>query len=421
MIGEIIAIGDELTSGRVLNTNSRFVAGQLFSAGHEIKAMITVRDTGPEIGEALKRSISRADFVIVTGGLGATSDDMTNEAVACALDRPATFHPEIHEKIRSVPAPRSSPSAQTLEKLAWLPEGAEVLKPEGRMAGYLLVHDRIPIFFLPGVPHEMRELLADRVIPRLNFLGGDSARQVRQRVYKIFGLPEIEINDRLKDLAHNDTRVRIGYYPVFCEVHCSLTVISEQEREADDLFLRLDALIQERLGEFIFARDQQTMAGMVGTQLAGAQKRLAVAESCTGGLIGHRITTTAGSSAYFSGGVIAYSNQVKEKLLAVDPAILKQHGAVSSACAKAMAAGVLALTGADIALSVTGIAGPDGGSPEKPVGTVYFGLAEANRLSAALFHFSGDRWQIREQSAMTGLNLVRRHLLNLPSSHESII
>ena len=174
MIGEIIAIGDELTSGRILNTNSRFAAGQLFTAGHEIVAMATVGDTTAEIGSALKRALKRADFIIVIGGLGPTSDDCTNEAVSQALERPATLHSEILEKIQPEPIDTPDREGQNLEKLAWLPAGAEVLKPESTIAGYMLVHTEKPLFFLPGIPHQMKELMADRVIPRLTLWQGGS-------------------------------------------------------------------------------------------------------------------------------------------------------------------------------------------------------------------------------------------------------
>ncbi len=414
MIGEIIAIGDELTSGRVLNTNSRFAAGQLFAAGHEIKAMTTVRDTAAEIGEALQRALRRSDFVIVTGGLGATSDDRTTEAVADALHRPTTLYPGILKKISNGLKQRDRPGQQTLEKLAWLPKGAEVLKPEARMAGYLLVHDRKPIFFLPGVPHEMRELMADRVLPRLALMGGNTACAVRQRIYKLFGLPEIEINRRLRELEKSDPRVRLGYYPEFPVVHLSLTVMADQPLEADPLFARFSQQIEARLKEYIFARDGETMEAVVGGLLAERRLTLALAESCSGGLIAHKITSVAGSSGYFPGGVVAYSNDLKESLLGVEPAILVEQGAVSDACARAMATGVRQRTRADLGLAVTGIAGPTGGTLDKPVGTVFIGLSNREDTRTFRFHFSGDRWQVQEHTAVTGLDIVRRHLLRLP-------
>jgi len=412
MIGEIIAIGSELTSGRVLNTTSRFAAGLLFSAGHEIISMATIGDTPDQISANLKRAISRSDFIIVTGGLGATSDDLTSEVVGQALGRPIVFHPEIFAKIKARLSKLDEQAARILQKLALLPSGAEILNPEARMAGYLLVHDNKPIFFLPGVPHEMKELLVDRVIPRLAVLQEGKAKHVRQKVYKVFGLSETEINRRVGHLEkEEDGRVRIGYYPAFPEVHLSLTIIDDDEAVAISLFQDLEDEVKTALGDGLFGTDDETMESVVGKLLQDREKMLATAESCSGGLIGHKITSVPGSSNYFSGGVIAYSNALKKKLLGVDPELLARYGAVSSAVAKAMAAGIRSRTNADIGLSVTGIAGPTGGTPEKPVGTVFIGLATTETVIDIHSLFVGDRWQIQELTAVKSLDLLRRLLL----------
>ena len=412
MIGEIIAIGDELTSGRILNTNSRFAASHLFTAGHEIVAMATVGDTSAEIGSALKRALKRADFIIVIGGLGPTSDDCTNEAVSLALDRPATFHPEILEKIQPEPIDAPDRDGQALEKLAWLPAGAEVLKPESMMAGYLLVHAEKPLFFLPGIPHQMKELMEDRVIPRLALWQHGSARHVIQRVFKVFGLPETEINRQLLHLETMDEKLRLGYYPVFPDVHVSLTVIDNNTRTAQEKFAQAVQTIQDTLADAIYGIDDESMAAAVGRLLLTHGKTLAVAESCTGGLIAHKLTSFSGSSDYFVGGVVAYSNDLKERFLEVASSQLEEFGAVSAPVAGAMAAGIRRRTGTDIGIAVTGVAGPTGGSREKPVGTVYFGLAAEDKEETFKFHFTGNRKQVQEISAQTGLDLVRRLLLD---------
>jgi competence/damage-inducible protein CinA-like protein len=414
MIGEIIAIGNELTSGRILNTTSRFAAGLLFGAGHEITSMATIGDTPDEITRTLLRAIKRSDFIIVTGGLGATSDDLTSEVVGQALGRAQVYHPEILEKIKSRHPKAADASLAPLKKLAMLPEGAEVLNPEAKMAGYLLVHDSKPIFFLPGVPHEMQLLLVDKVIPRLGVWSEGKTRAVKQRVYKIFGLGETEINRRVAHLEkEEDGRILIGYYPVFPEVHLSLTVIEKDETAITDIFLDLEKKIKKALGDFLFGWDEETMESIVGEILQNQGKILATAESCSGGLIGHKITSVSGSSNYYSGGVIAYSNDLKEKLLDVSKDLLADYGAVSSQVAKAMAAGIRNRTSADIGLSVTGIAGPTGGTQEKPVGTVYIGLDTPAETVDYSFRFSGDRWQIQEITAVTALDIIRRHLLGM--------
>jgi len=412
MIGEIIAIGNELTSGRVLNTTSRFAAGMLFSAGYEITAMATVRDTPSEISETLKRAIRRSDFIIVTGGLGATTDDLTNEVVGQALGRPVVFHPEIFSRIKERLHNPDEQALSILKKIAMLPTGAEPLKPE-RMAGYLLVHDNKPIFFLPGVPHEMQELLAEKVLPRLAFWQGNGGKEVVQRVYKIFGLGETEINRIINHLEEENGRVRIGYYPVFPEVHLSLTVIDENKAETTGIFNQLDKEIRASLGNFLFGTDEDTLESVIGELLRKQKKFLATAESCSGGLIAHKITSVPGSSDYFAGGVVAYSNDLKEEFLGVDPALIISHGAVSSEVARAMADGIRHETGADIGVAVTGIAGPTGGTQEKPVGTVFIGLATTTETEVIHCRFSGNRWQVQELTAVKSLELVRRRLLGV--------
>ena len=414
MNGEIIAIGNELTSGRVLNTTSRFAAGLLFSAGHEISAMSTIGDTPAEISKTLKRAIKRSDFIIVTGGLGATSDDLTSEVVGQALGRPTVFHPEIFAKIKALLSKPDDQVLSDLQKLALLPTGAEVLNPEARMAGYLLVHDNKPIFFLPGVPHEMQELLADTVIPRLGLWQEGAAKLVKQKVFKVFGLGEIEINRRVAHLEkEEDGRVRIGYYPVFPEVHLSLTVIDEDKSEIKRTFQHLENEIELSLGDSLFGTDDDTMESVVGELLQSQGKILATAESCSGGLIAHKITTVPGSSNYFVGGLVAYSNQLKEKLLGLDTSMLASHGAVSSAVARAMADSIRHKTAADIGVAVTGIAGPTGGTSEKPVGTVFIGLSTPDETVDIPCRFPGDRWQVQELTAVKSLDLIRRLLLGM--------
>ena len=406
MKGELIAIGDELTSGRILNTTSYFAASKLFAAGHEICAMVTIGDEPGLIGRTIIDSLSRADFLIVTGGLGVTSDDITNEAVSHALDRPTTFYPDLLRAIRENSRDVPEPLRLSLEKLAWLPAGAHVLSNEVKSAGHFLVHEGKPIFFLPGVPHEMEELLVETVITRLAVWEGEEPRQVRQRLYRTLGRAEAEIN-RLLAVIEDEEGARIGYYPVFPEVHVSLTVAVVDPAAADALLSALDRRIREKLGASIFGIDDETLEEVVGRLLAARGATLSLAESCTGGLVSSRITRVAGSSAWFRGGVVAYANEVKNKALGVAEEIIVAHGAVSEQCARAMAAGARELTGSDYAVSITGIAGPSGGSAEKPVGTVCFAFADHGGIKTETCHFSGERWQVQEAAAAHAMNRLR--------------
>lgn len=407
MNGELIAIGDELTSGRIVNSTSYFAASHLFAAGHTVTSMVTVGDEAEMIGQALLEAIGRSDFVVLTGGLGSTSDDITSVAVSEALDLPQTFYPEIFARIKECAAFADSPD---MEKMAWLPSGAEVLKPSENMAGFMLVYEEKPIFFLPGVPHQMRELMLDRVIPILATWQENSFHLVHQMIYKVFGVEEAELNRRLADLENQNDQIRIGYYPMAAEVHVSLTVSTDTITETKRLFLHNEKLIKVALGDLIYGIDDETMASVSGALLRDKGLSLGLAESCTGGLMANMVTSIPGSSAYFKGSVVAYANEVKERLLGVSEKTLSDFGAVSEETAREMAVGACKATGADIGVAITGIAGPDGGSPEKPVGTVCFGLATPKGFFQETHRFSGKRSMVQAKAATMGLDLVRRFL-----------
>lgn len=406
MIGEIIAIGDELTTGRIVNTTSGFAASQLFMAGHEIFAMHTIGDTPKLIGEALKRAIGRVEFVIVTGGLGSTTDDLTNEAVAEALNRPTALNADILAKIRG--GINHDPK---LEKLAWLPQGADVLNVHSRMAGYVLIHDDTPVFFLPGVPSQMKHLFVEQVLPRLaGMIQGDDRNHVRQRIYRVFGLEENIINAKLRRLEKT-ADIKIGYYPVDSEVHVSLTVLKSDGDQSHELFNKLDRVIRDLLGDYIYGVNGDTPASVMGSLLMAANQQIATAESCTGGLIASKITEVAGSSAWFVGGAVTYANELKEGMLGVERDLLVRFGAVSGPVAKAMAEGIARRARAHLAVSTTGIAGPSGGTPQKPVGTVHIGIFHDGEVSEQRHQFFGDRKRIQEVTAQTALDTARRVLL----------
>jgi nicotinamide-nucleotide amidase len=281
------------------------------------------------------------------------------------------------------------------------------------MAGHLLVHERVPIFFLPGIPSQMRELLIDKVIPRLALWPGENNAQqhVRQRVYRTFGLGEVEINNRLAQLEQREY-LKIGYYPVKSEVHVSLTVQAPGPEASEHIYQEVCLEIETLLGPAIYGRDRESMAEIVGRMLLDRGWRLATAESCTGGLIASKVTKVPGSSDWYRGGVIAYSNELKETLLGVDHGLLEREGAVSEGVARAMAAATVQRQLGDIGVSVTGIAGPTGGTVEKPVGTVHIGLATINEVKDFSFLFRGNRRAIQERTAQTALDLVRQYLLD---------
>lgn len=414
MRGEIIAIGNELVSGRVVNTTSALAARRLFAVGHEVLNIQTVGDSPGRIAVALGRALERADFILVTGGLGATSDDITSAVAAEALARPVTHYPEILERLRLHLglAPDGDPGQ--LGRMAWLPEGSEQLDRDGRMAGFLLVHQGVLVFFLPGVPPQMQQLLEEQVLPRLAGWDHHSPR-VRQRLFRLWGVDENTVNQALRHIEETEPGWRIGYYPVGAEVQVSLAVQGTSRERADEELARAGDAIGTALEDWIYGFDDETMASVVGGLLKRRGWRGLTAESCTGGLIASRLTAVPGSSVWFGGGVVAYSNELKERLLEVPAELLAAHGAVSRPVAAAMARGMLAVGPGDIALAVTGIAGPGGGTEEKPVGTVCFALAgRTGELREERRLLSGNRWQIQDQAAQCGLNMLRVFLLASP-------
>ncbi len=410
MLGEIIAIGNELTSGRIANTTSGFAAHHLFEAGFDIYAMYTIGDTPPLIGEALNRALGRVDFVLVTGGLGPTDDDLTTMAVSKALNRPTIPNLEILSLIRQHLSSNTDQPVSSLEKLAWLPEGAETLNSHGRMAGFQLIHDGKPIFFLPGIPHQMRTLLIEEVLPRLiTWYKGKQLNSI-QHVFKTFGLSDTEINSRINTLSLSQD-VEIGYYPVFPDVHLSMTIRGNDKEKIETQSWKTSHLLKKVLGSYYYGKARDNMPSVVGKNLLTSGKTLSIAESCTGGLICHLITTVPGSSTYFLGGVISYANSMKTTYLGVREATLYNHGAVSEKVSREMATGIRSKSGADISLSVTGIAGPSGGTEEKPVGTVFIAIATEDSCKSYRFLFSGNRDEIQQVTAQTALDIVRRYLL----------
>ncbi len=393
----IIAIGDELATGRVINTTSSFAAQRLFENGYDVHSITTIGDIAELIGKTIQEVLATTDTLIVTGGLGSTDDDITNETVAEALQLPLEHHPEIEESI-GFPG-----------KMALLPAGAKPLLPKSNIAGYLLEYRGKKIFFLPGVPKQMRRLFMEKVLPALSQCND---QYVLQKIFRIFHLPEMEVNRRITVLDFPQ-EVHIGYYPVLAEVHLSLTVRSNEKQKTEQLFAAAEQSITENFASHIYSYDEITMEMVVGELLIKSGMTLATAESCTGGLIGKLITATPGSSSYFLGGVVSYANSMKRDFLGVEAKKISSFGAVSKEVAAQMAEGIRQKSGSDLGLAVTGIAGPGGGSKEKPVGTVYIGLATAEGCTVHHHIFSGNRERIRLLTAYMGLNMVREYLQHI--------
>ncbi|MFZ5585626.1 MAG: CinA family nicotinamide mononucleotide deamidase-related protein [Thermodesulfobacteriota bacterium] len=406
MRGEIICVGDELTSGRVGDANARYAAGRLWPLGLAPAAMTTVGDDPEEIVATLVRVLARCDWLIVSGGLGTTEDDLTAAAAAQALNLPLVEEPGKLAELTALAAARGRQLTPEVRRMALMPAGAVSLDP--RSAGFSLETGGKALYFLPGVPEEFARIIERRVLPELAARLGSAS--LVTRTLRVYGLPESEVGRRLAGLAAGREGVGLGYYPVFPEVLVVLSARAESPEAAQAQLEPLAAEVMARLADHVVVSDGASLEERVGELLKAGDLTLACAESCTGGLIGHRLTQVAGSSAYFERGYVVYSNRAKTELLDVKPGTIARHGAVSEECALEMALGARINARCDLGLSVTGIAGPEGGSPDKPVGTVWFGLSDQHGARAQVRRFFGDRRMVKLQAAETALDLLRRHL-----------
>jgi nicotinamide-nucleotide amidase len=410
MHGEIITIGNELISGRTRDLNAWYASGRLTASGFRVSRVTTVGDNAEHIAEALKEAIRSSDFVIITGGLGSTDDDLTNKIVAEVLERPLCLDKEMLKQIRCYVETRGMEMSASLEKMAWMPKDSRLLKPQANVCGFSLVEDQVRLYFLPGVPEQMRYLMDECVLPDL-MLHCKALPLLRHTVLKLYGLSEPAMAEALKDLPTKAGNVILGFYPRFPENHITLSLRGEDEPRVLGELELTEKEIRSLVGPYIFATAGQTMEGVVGEMLTEKGLTLSLAESCTGGLIGNLVTNVPGSSGYFLGGVVAYSNHAKESLLGVSADTLRRHGAVSDRTVQEMASGVREKFKSDLSVAVSGIAGPEGGTPDKPVGAVYIGMADSAHVFSGGYRFWGTREQIKLNSAMMALDWVRRYLL----------
>jgi len=412
---ELVTVGTELLLGFTVDTNSAEIARRAGAIGVRVVRRTSVGDTDAEIGGAVLEALGRTGAVLSTGGLGPTSDDVTKTAVAAALGLPLRFADHVWDDLleRYQGLGRTpSPSNRTQ---AMVPEGAVVLRNRwGTAPGLWIDSPRGLVIMLPGVPREMRMLLEHEVLPRLAERAG--GRVVRSRTVRTTAIPESTLADRLGDVEQAVAPATLAYLPGLEGVDLRLTVQGLESDESDRVLERACAEVARRAGEFVYALDESSLAERLVDALRTREQRLAVAESCTGGLIGGRITDVPGSSVVFDGGVIAYANAVKLRELGVPQEVLDAHGAVSEPVACAMAEAARTRFGTDYGIGVTGIAGPGGGTPEKPVGLVWFAVAGPDGTSAHRSIFPGSREEIRARAAQTGLYLLYRRLGAAPTA-----
>lgn len=408
---EIITIGNELITGVQVDTNGPCLAHRLLTRGIPVHRIVSVGDHAGKIAEALQESIARADLVLITGGLGPTSDDITAEAITGALGKKLVCYPEALEHIRTVLGSYNVPMTEGQKKQAFFPEGSEIIpNPKGTAPGFLIKEDNTLLICLPGVPREMEAMVDESVLPRLE---KEWTRDTcfQSRTLRLFGISESNVNDLLKDISEKQKEITIAFLPHFPEINVQITVQKKDSEEARERLAYWEKEISGRVEPYLFGSDDDTMEKVVGNLLREAKATIAVAESCTGGLIGHRLTNVPGSSDYLERAVVTYSNQAKIDLLNVPADVILTHGAVSEPAAELMAEGIRNAAGTALGLATTGIAGPAGGSPDKPVGTVFISLADGRETVTREYHFWGDRERIKVMTSEVALNRIRQYLI----------
>jgi nicotinamide-nucleotide amidase len=407
----ILTIGNELTSGRIQDTNSALIACAMQEQGWAVAGMMSVGDDDGAIHDALAHLLARVDAVIVTGGLGPTADDITTTAVAKAFGLGLYSDPAVLAHIRAIFEGRGLRWTENNAKQAVFPEGAEIIpNPTGTAAGFALRRAGRIVAVIPGVPAEARRMLFERVIPLFRKAFPEAALHVETVTFKLFGLPEAAVDEAMADADLAGLGVGIGFYPNFPENHLVLTVREISAEAAAEKLREARKRVEARLAKHIFACGEETLAGNVARRMTDRGLTLAVAESCTGGLITDRLTDIPGSSAFLERGVVTYGNAAKTALLGVPEAVIREHGAVSAQTARLMAEGVRKSAGTDLGLAVTGIAGPSGGTEAKPVGTVFIALADGGTPVCRPYAFRWERRRNKVMASQAALLMLWRYL-----------
>ncbi len=412
MRAEIVAVGTELLIGQISNTNAQWISERLAEIGIDVLHHQVVGDNVERIVRALELAASRADVVIVTGGLGPTQDDLTRPALACAAGAELIRRPEIESTLRERFEIRGRAMPDSNLAQADVPEGGRYIAPErGTAPGLIVKLGPATVYAVPGVPSEMREMMEGVVLPELTAGAGPSA--LVSRTLRCYGLAESRVSELLDDLYHGSTNPTVAYLAGGGEVHVRLSAKSTTAEAARALLEPLERSARERLGDHVYGADDQTLDAVMGALLGERGLTLSCAESLTGGGLGERITAVPGASAYFLGSAVTYSIEAKRSILGVSEATLDGPGPVSSACAAEMAAGARRVFGSDIAVALTGAAGPE------PYGGAEPGQAWIAIDAPGLAHQHGFRWPfdrelVRRFSEMAALDLLRRHVLGLP-------
>lgn len=411
---EIIAVGSELLTPQKTDTNSLWLTEKLNDIGIEVMLKTIVGDDERRLEETIRDAVNRSDVVITTGGLGPTEDDVTRQVSARAVGREMVYHDRLETDLRERFRRWGREMPEINKRQAYVIEGADVLpNPNGSAVGMMLSMEKCDLVVLPGPPRELQPMFEQFVLSKLKEKAGTVI--VRRRHLRVAGLGESALDEAISPIytAYPGVQTSILFNKSEVEVH--LAAQSESPDAAEAILDEIVGKIDQKLGAAVFSHRGETMEEIVGTMLAESGKTLSVAESCTGGLIGMRLTEIPGSSSYFIEGAVTYSNEAKVRTLGVNPETLTLHGAVSSETAVEMAKGMRQRAETDFAISVTGVAGPDGGTDEKPVGTVYVGFSGESGERSIRLVLPGDRYLIRWRSSQAALDYLRRQILKLYS------
>jgi nicotinamide-nucleotide amidase len=415
MTAEIISVGDELLIGQVINTNQAFLAEQLNTVGIVVRRMTTVGDRTSDILAAFSEGFSSVDVVLVTGGLGPTHDDLTRGVVCEFFKIGLVRDQQALENVRRIFARRGLEPRKVNEDQALVPEGCTVIQNRyGTSPGYFFEKKGKYFVVLPGVPFEMKAMVEDFLIPFFSKKGSEYV--VLHRTLKTTGIAESFLAEQIGETGQYfraDSGISLAYLPGTMGVRLRISARSRSSVEAKKAVEEVEAKLRGRVGKYIYASGEEELEHTIGRLLSERKMTLSVAESCTGGLIADRITNAPGSSRYFERGIITYSNKSKIEELGVPEALLRDRGAVSREVAESMAFGIRTKSNSDIGLSTTGIAGPTGGTAEKPVGLVWIGFSDKNETLALRFNFGDDRRRFKERASQAALELVRRKVLKM--------
>lgn len=411
MQAELIFTGTELLMGEITNSHAQYLGRHLSALGIEVALHTAVGDYSDRLADTLRQALKRSDLIIATGGLGPTTDDITKETVAEVLGLSMKMHEPTLNKIKSYFEHKGIEMPSNMVNQAYIPAGAKVLpNSRGTAPGVLIDRDGIILALLPGPPNELKAIYEEHLEPYLKGLGS-RGMVTYTKLLKMTGVSESFVQESIGDLG-GQSNPGIAYLAVPGEVHVRISGKFMEPKLARQMVDALAGKVRERLAQYIFGTAEDSLDEVVGSLLSEQRCTVSTAESCSGGLIAAELTNVAGSSQYFMGGLVAYDNSIKENVLGVPGMVLEKHGAVSKETAVAMADGIRKLMKTDLGLAVTGIAGPGGGTAEKPVGLVYIALAAPEGTRCSKFIFPGGRFSVRRGTVNAGLNMIRLYLLS---------